>query len=425
MHKKVLLLLFILLTIFLLATAHAETRSAGNKVTVYFFWGYGCPHCTKEKVFLEKLDRKYPQLEFRSYEVWFNKENGIFFSQMAEAYGIKAASIPTTFIGDFEPIVGYISDEVTGKKIKNRVIYCIENPCIDPIRVLERPAEKKYEEEVKIITLPLFGEIDTSKMALPVLTIILAGLDSFNPCAFFVLFLLLSILVYAQSRKKMLLIGGTFVFFSGFIYLVFMSAWLNLFLYAGELKIITIIASLIALTIAIINIKDFFIFEKGISLVIPEKSKPKLFERIRNLLKATSLPSMIIGTVILAIAANTYELLCTVGFPMVFTRVLTLNNLSQFQCYLYLIFYNMIYVIPLAFVVLIFSITLGSKKLTEWQGQVLKLISGLMMLGLGSILLIKPSLFNNLFVSIGLLVTALGTAWVIILVAKRTEKKSS
>jgi thiol-disulfide isomerase/thioredoxin len=424
MRIRTLSLLFILLTIILLAVPQIEILVASKKVELYLFWGYGCPHCTKEKVFLEKLQQKYPQLEVKSYEIWRNKGNAIFFVKMAEAYGIKATSVPTTFIGNFEPIVGYSNDEVTGKKIEERVKYCIEHVCTDPLIISEKPERKETinKEEGKIITLPIFGNMDTSRMALPVLTIILAGLDSFNPCAFFVLFLLLGMLVYARSRKRMLLIGGTFVFFSGFIYFLFMAAWLNIFLHAGQLEIITKIAGLIALTIAAINIKDFFFFKKGVSLSVPEKAKPKLFERMRNLLKATSLPSMMIGTIVLAIAANTYELLCTVGFPIVFTRVLTLNNLQTLQYYLYLIFYNVIYVIPLGVVVLIFAITLGSKKLTEWQGQVLKLISGLMMLGLGVVLLINPDLFNNLLLSIGLLLIALITSGIIVFITKRFRK---
>jgi len=419
--------LIIILAIFPLLTFQAETIHAGNNIDVYFFWGYGCPHCEKEKVFLEKLQKKYPQLVVNSYEVWRNRGNALFFSQMAEAYGTKATAVPMMFIGNFEPIMGYSNDKVTGKKIEEKIRYCIEHGCVNPLTISEKPLKKEppHEEESKIITLPIFGKMDTSRMALPILTIILAGLDSFNPCAFFVLFLLLSILVYARSRKRMLLIGGTFVFFSGFIYFVFMSAWLNLFLYAGQLKIVTKLAGLIALVIAVINIKDFFLFKKGVSLSVPEKAKPKLFDRIRNLLKATSLPSMMIGAVVLAIAANTYELLCTVGFPLVFTRVLTLSDLMPLQYYLYLIFYNVIYVIPLAAVVIIFAITLGSKKLTEWQGQILKLISGLMMLGLGGILLINPDLFNNLLVSIALLLIALTASGIIILITKRLRKAAS
>jgi hypothetical protein len=254
--------------------------------------------------------------------------------------------------------------------------------------------------------------------------VVLAGLDGFNPCAFFVLFMLLSILVYAKSRKRMLLIGGTFVFFSGFIYFLFMSAWLNIFLHIGELMIITTIAGIIAVIIAAINIKDFFLFEQGVSLVIPEGAKPKLFDRMRALLKETSLPSMMVGTIVLAVVANAYELLCTVGFPMVFTRVLTLQNLPIVDYYLYLVIYNVIYVIPLAVIVVTFSITLGARKLTEWQGRVLKLLSGLMMLFLGLVLLINPALLNNMLVSAGLLVSALLVAMIIILTTRRIKRES-
>jgi thiol-disulfide isomerase/thioredoxin len=426
MDKRISSLFFISLSIFLLSVLQARTLDANKKVALYLFWGYGCPHCEKEKAFLEKLQQKYPQLTVNSYEVWRNRGNALFFSKMAEAYGTKATAVPITFIGNLEPILGYSSDKVTGKKIEEKVKYCIEHGCVDPLSLLSEPEKKEtvYDKETsKIITLPFFGKIDSSNVTLPVLTLVLAGLDSFNPCAFFVLFLLLSILVYAKSRKRMLLIGGTFVFFSGFIYFLFMSAWLNFFLYAGELKIITKIAGFIAIVIAVINIKDFFIFKKGISLSVPEKAKPKLFERMRNLLKATSLPSMMIGAIVLAVAANTYELLCTMGFPIVFTRILTLNNLMPLEYYLYLIFYNVIYVIPLGVVVLIFAITLGSKKLTEWQGQILKLVSGLMMLGLGGILLIDPDLFNNLLVSVGLLLIALIISGIIILITKRLRKE--
>ena len=238
LRKRNLSLLFIHLAILSLAVVYPGIVYADKKVDLYFFWGYGCPHCTKEKEFLEKLQQKYPHLEIKSYEVWHDRENAKLFVQMAEAYGIKAKAVPTTFIGNFEPIVGYRGDEVTGTKIEDRLIYCIKHICIDPFTLLQKPAKKEpvYEEEGKIVNLPVFGKIDTSKMALPALTIILAGLDSFNPCAFFVLFLLLSILVYARSRKRMLLIGGTFVFFSGFIYFLFMSAWLNLFLHSANLR---------------------------------------------------------------------------------------------------------------------------------------------------------------------------------------------
>jgi thiol-disulfide isomerase/thioredoxin len=418
-QKSILIFLISITFILLAAAVHAE-----DKITVYFFWGKGCPHCEKEKLFLETLKTKYPQVVVRSYEVWYDQENAKIFTEIAEAYGKRPEGVPMTFIGDFRPLVGYRDEEITGKIIEDRVRYCTTLSCIDPIEKLGKPFQKTIEtEEDEVVSLPLFGKIDTTTMALPALTVMLAGLDGFNPCAFFVLFTLLGILVHAQSRQRMILIGGTFVFFSGFIYFVFMAAWLNLFLHIGQLKVITVVAGITALIIASINIKDFFFFKKGVSLAIPEKAKPKLFERMRNLLKATSLTSMFIGTIVLAVAANAYELLCTIGFPMVFTRVLTLHNLPKISYYVYLFFYNIVYVIPLAAIVSVFTITLGSKKLTERQGQVLKLISGLMMLGLGLVLLINPALFHNPLIAAGLLAIALLISGILILVTKKSKNK--
>jgi len=219
----------------------------------------------------------------------------------------------------------------------------------------------------------------------------------------------------------MLLIGGIFVLFSGVMYFLFMAAWLNLFMVIGQLAAITTAGGIIALLVGGINVKDFFLFKQGISLVIPESVKPKLYERMRGLLKAPTLPAMIFGTIILAVTANAYELLCTAGFPMVYTRVLTLQRLTTFQYYQYLVLYNVVYVVPLAIIVSVITVTLGSRKMTEWQGRQLKLVSGLMMLSLGTVLIVNPAVLNNVLASIALLAGVIVVSWALILVMKRVR----
>lgn len=396
------------------ATAVAETLTGQNAVKIYFFWGEGCPHCAHEKVFLEEIKKRHPQLIIDSFEVWRNPANARYFSQMTRSAGIKSTGVPVTFI-DRRVFVGFSDREKA--EMEKTIQACLEQQCIDPSEWLTRDMKQEIE---KTIELPFFGVIDQSRVSLPMITVILGGLDSFNPCAFFVLFFLLSLLVHARSRARMMLIGGTFVFFSGLIYFLFMAAWLNLFLLAGNLSGITLAAGSTGLIIAVINIKDFFFFKKGASLSIPESAKPKLFERMRNLLKSTSVVSMLTGTIVLALAANAYELLCTAGFPMVFTRILTLHNLSPATYYLYLALYNVVYIIPLSIIVTAFTITLGSRKLTEWQGRKLKLVSGLMMLFLGAVLVIKPALLNNLAASALMLAGALALSWLIVVLARKS-----
>jgi uncharacterized membrane protein HdeD (DUF308 family) len=253
--------------------------------------------------------------------------------------------------------------------------------------------------------------VDPQHFSLPLLTIAIAALDAFNPCAFFVLLFLLSLLVHQKSRKRMLAIGGIFVLFSGVMYFAFMAAWLNLFQLLGNLAWVTLAAGTLAVFVGAVNIKDFFAFEKGLSLSIPESRKPDIYRRARAIISADNLPAMIVATVFLAIAANFYELLCTAGFPMVYTRLLTLSGVSPAGRYLYLALYNLIYVIPLVLIVLAFVRSLGARKLTEREGRLLKLLSGTMMLELGLLLLFAPQWLNNLAVAFGLLGVALFITW--------------
>jgi len=390
-----------------------ETRQLPGAVTIYYFWGNGCPHCAHEKKFLDAIKKRYPNIIIESYEVWQNPANARFFSQMTQSANIKSTGVPVTFI-DRKVFVGFSDRERA--EMEKTILSCLKQQCIDPADRLTQQMEQNIE---KTIDLPLVGVIDQAKASLPMITIILGGLDSFNPCAFFVLFFLLSLLVHARSRARMMIIGGTFVLFSGLIYFLFMAAWLNLFMLAGNLSAITLGAGFVGLLVAVINIKDFFFFKKGLSLSIPEHAKPKLFDKMRNLLKSSSIVSMLAGTIVLALAANTYELLCTAGFPMIFTRILTLHNLAPLTYYLYLTLYNIVYIIPLSIIVIAFTITLGGRKLTEWQGRKLKLISGLMMLFLSLILVIKPALLNNITASVGTLAGALSLSWLVIFIVRR------
>jgi thiol-disulfide isomerase/thioredoxin len=436
---------FIVLVIALLLSHPFPEAYGADRIITYFFWSEGCPHCKQEKAFLEVMKNKYPLFEIQSFEVKKDRENAALFAQISDIYGLTIKGVPATFVGGLSPVMGFQGDETSGREIENKILYCLNNPCNDPMNRIETdlfpgilsghdnttieeglckedaecPDEPAAAKKDNLITLPLIGTIDSAKTALSYQTVIIAGLDSFNPCAFFVLFTLLGLLIHVQSRKRLLFVGGIFVFFSGFIYFIFMAAWLNIFLLTGQIAAVTIIAGVIALIIAVINIKDFFFFRQGVSLSIPDSAKPKLFDRMRKLLKANSFPAVITGTVVLAIAANAYELFCTAGFPMVYTRILTLHNLSKLTYYLYLVLYNIVYVIPLALVVIFFAITLGAKKLTEWQGQILKLISGMMMLCLGLLLIIKPELLNNILVTSGLLGTSLLLSGIIIYATKK------
>jgi len=382
----------------------ATAPDGSPRVQLWFFWSKRCPHCLEARPWVEALPAHHPWLELHSLELIDHPEHVRRYVSMAASLGQEARSVPAfLFCGQMR--TGFAGPDTSGRRILDELQTCY---------LAARGADTGAAVMTEVVDLPLIGEANAADMSLPALTLVLAGLDSFNPCAFFVLLFLLSLLVHAGSRSRMLAIGGIFVVVSGAVYFLFMAAWLNLFLLIGELEWVTLGAGLLAVIIGAINVKDYFWLRRGVSLSIPEGAKPGLFQRMRGLLRAESLPAMVIGTLVLAVVANSYELLCTAGFPMVFTRVLTLKQLPTSGYYGYLVLYNLVYVIPLGVIVVLFARTLGARKLSEREGRVLKLVSGLMMLELGLVLTLAPTWLNSLLTALLLLGAALGLSYLIV-----------
>lgn len=374
MTRRLLLALLLALTAL---TAIAETA-----VDLHVFWSLRCPHCLKALPELRQMAAEHPWLHLHDYEITQSPTNLQRFQDMALAHGETAQAVPTLFYcGHME--VGWPDAAVQQAELLARLEACRQGTAAIPPTV------------ETTLNLPLLGEIRLADLSLPVLTILLAGLDAFNPCAFFVLLFLLSLLTHQHQRSRMLLIGGIFVLCSGVLYFAFMAAWLNVFLVVGNLAWITAAAGALALLIGALNLKDYFAFPHGPSLSISAERRADLFQRGRRLVQSGHLPTMLATTLLLAGVANFYELLCTAGFPMVFTRLLTLREQDVAQHYAYLLLYNLIYILPLLLIVLAFVRTLGSRKLSEREGRLLKLLSGLMMFGLGLLLVIAPEQLDN------------------------------
>ncbi len=403
------------------STWYGGETVAEIEIHLYFGWSSTCPHCLEAKPFVEELASIYPWLKVHFLQLNEDPEAVELVVALAEGLGETAQYVPMFFYCK-KMVTGFGSEETTGQELRDELLACrdarmaeLPSSSTVPAASGSHSTEPATGDE-EVVSLPLLGTIDTEAVSLPVFAVVLAGLDAFNPCAFFVLLFLLSLLVHARSRSRMALIGGTFVLISGVVYLAFMAAWLNLFLVMGALEVVTLIAGLVALAVAALNIKDYFWFQRGPSLSIPDSSKPGLFRRMRMLTTSSSFPAILAGTVTLAFAANAYELLCTAGFPMVFTRVLTLRELSTPTYYLYLVLYNVVYVVPLLAIVGVFVWTLGSRKLTERAGRVLKLLSGLMMLGLGLVLVFAHEALSNLLVAPLILLGAIVVTGVAVLV---------
>lgn len=363
-----------------------------TQVHLYFYWSENCPHCLAAHPFIDAIPQQRPWVILHALEVSRSEENARQFMTMAESLGQRAEAVPTLIAcGWLE--VGWQDEATSGSRLL---------AALDACRAGNAPLASEAE-----LDLPLFGRVDPASLSLPLFTLTIAALDAFNPCAFFVLLFLLSLLAHQKNRRRMLLIGGIFVATSGLMYFAFMAAWLNVFQLLGTLGWITLAAGLLAIVVGLINIKDFFAGARGPSLSIPESAKPGIYRRARAVLQSESSGAMLGATVLLAVAANFYELLCTAGFPMVYTRLLTLAEPSTAARYAWLALYNLIYVLPLLLIVLVFVGTLSAHKLSEREGRLLKLLSGTMMLELGLLLAFAPAALNSLLVTALLLGVAL------------------
>lgn len=356
----------------------------------------GCPHCEAAKTFLNQLQEEKPSVRIIIHDVAAEPSALVRLKELASSLRV-GLGVPAFYMHG-ELIVGFRSAEQTGNRIKALLdqlpstsgTAIPEDACSSEITAPCGPKGAVRESEVEGITVPIVGRLTVQNLGLPLFTFTIGLLDGFNPCSMWVLVFMIAMLATLKDRKKMLLIGGTFVTVEGVAYYAFMAAWLNTFLLIGLSRGSEMVLGVIAVLAGVINMKDFWIFRRGISLGIPEAAKPALYAKIRAILQAENLAAALFATVVLAVLVQVVEFLCTAGFPALYTRILTLRQLEGWSYYGYLLLYTIAYMLDDVIVLTIGVVTLSQRRLQEREGRWLKLIGGVVMVGLGLALIIKP-----------------------------------
>lgn len=114
-----------------------------KKAIVYLFWGDGCPMCAEAKPALQNLAQRYPNVEVREFEIWYQEENKSLFYNMAVAFRFMPHYVPTIFIGE-QYWEGY-SDEIR-TEIENAITACLEGGCPDAgesVGVISEPTKEE------------------------------------------------------------------------------------------------------------------------------------------------------------------------------------------------------------------------------------------------------------------------------------------
>lgn len=349
----------------------AVEGAAAADAVVIFFWAEGCSHCDAARPVIVRLAAEVTGLRVEALEVRRDRAGRARFLAEVARLGIRPASVPLFVRGNrwemgFDPVQG-------------------------PARLRALVRGEPSLDRAPGITWPLLGRVEASRVSLPTFTLLVGLLDGFNPCAFYVLFVLLGILLHVPSRARVALYGATFVVTSGVVYFLFMGAWLNAFARVGDVRGVTRALGVVLLGMGVINLKELVWFKQGMSLMIPAEAKPGLFRRVRGIARAATLPAALAGITALAFVVNLIELGCTLGLPAMYTRVLSLQpHLSPAARYAYLALYNVAYVVPLGLIVTAYGLTLRRIELTARRARALKALSGALLVLFGLLFVFAP-----------------------------------
>ena len=391
MKKIKYIVLFLLLMIIFPLNIKAES------LKIYLFYGDGCPHCADEEKFFESYFEDNNDIELIKYEVWHSKDNQELFVKVQDKLNNHASGVPYLIIGK-DVIVGYMED-VTNYQIEDTIKeYRSSKKKYDVIEELNKKNNKdkivSTDEKVKEVNLPVFGKVKSNEVSLPLLALVLGFIDGFNPCAMWILLFLITMLINTKDRKRMWILGLTFIITSGLVYLMFMLTWLNLAVFISKAELIRILVALVSFIVGFINLKKYYESTKkedGCD-VVDKKNRKEIINRITNIIKEKSFIMAIIGIIILAASVNIIELMCSVGIPLLFTQILAMNNLSAGSYALYMFIYIFFFLID---DIVIFTLAMITHKVTGISTKYNKyshLIAGIIILLIGLLLLINPSI---------------------------------
>ncbi len=370
----------------------ADTPSAG--ITAHFFYAEGCPLCSEEKEFLQSVSAEDESVHIIYYDVARDSQARELYEKALEEFDVKSAGLPFIAVGQ-QYFMGWSGAE-TEASIREAFECMRENHCPDKIQrflysAVSTPSDKTGHSMIpETLDLPLVGEIQTRNVSLPVLTIIIGALDGFNPCAMWTLLFLISLLLGMNDKRRMWILGTAFIVASAAVYFLFLAAWLNLLLFLGFVFWVRLMIGFVAMGGGGYYLKEFFTEEDATCKVTGGKKRQRIFERLRALTHESHFWIALGGIILLAIAVNLVELICSAGLPAVYTQILTLSDLAKWQYYLYLLLYIFIFMLDDLFVFFAAMITLRATGLSTKYARASHLIGGTLMVIIGILLIFKP-----------------------------------
>ena len=406
--KRSLKILFLVISLFSFCNV-VNAVSEKNLVNIYLFHSYTCKHCKEEIKLLDELEKEYDNIKVYKYEVNENG-NGELLKNISEIMGSKVTGTPYTIIGN-KVFSGYDYENSKGRfkgAIEYYSKYGYEDKVGEYISSIPLPSFEVKDTDLDVdeyinvyisykVKLPLIGEVKLKNLTLPLVTVVIGFADGFNPCAMWVLLFLISMLIGMKDKKRMWILGSTFLLTSALIYLIFMMSWLNLANLLISVVWVRVIIAIVSLVGGIINLRGYIKHRKVSGCdVVDDKKRNKIITRIKKFTTEKNFWLAILGVIVLAISVNVVELACSAGLPVMFIEILSLNNLTAIEEIIYIVLYMLFFLLDDFVIFVIAMTTLSLTGVSSKYGNLSKLIGGILMLLIGLLLMFKPEwiMFN-------------------------------
>ena len=402
MKKIIYLLIFLLLLI-------PNVLFADEKeMNIYLFYGDGCPHCAAEEKFLNSYLKNKPFIKLHKYEVWHNKDNSKLYDEIHKLLNDTGSGIPYLIIGN-NAITGF-DEEVTPDRIRSTIQFYRNTNYKDNVGIYLgivseeetgnentsiEDGNKKYQETD--VNIPIIGKKNIKEVPLLLSAILIGLVDGFNPCAMWILIFLISMLLGMKNKKRMWILGITFLFSSAAVYFLFLISWLNLAIFLNKIIYIRLGIAMVAVIFGCASILRFINRKEDDGCeVVNSSNRKRIINAIKRIVKEKSFPLALLGIVLLAASVNVVELLCSLGLPVMFTQILAVNEVSGPMQIVYSLVYIFFFLIDDIIIFIIAMKTLEIKAISNKYGKYAHLIGGLIMLAIGLLLIFKPEwvMFN-------------------------------
>ena len=408
-------LMIVLFGIFYISQiGYSAGNSQSKKVKIEYFGRKDCKNCANLEKFLKELSAKRYDFEYVEHKIDKSKEEKAFFDETTSKLKLVKGT-PIIYI-DGHIIQGFNTADTTGKEIESLINSAKAKDKILTLKeylesgqagnvssngavctgdtACEVPGLTKGAENQVLVNIPIINKtVDLTNYSLFTMSLILGTIDGFNPCAMWVLVLFLTALIAVGNKVKMFRVAGLFIFAEAAMYFFILNAWIYAWDFVGLDKWVTPLVGIIGIAGGIFFIRNYL--KKGDTLeceVTDFEQRAKISKKIKDIANKPFTLLTALAIIGLALSVNVIEFACSVGIPQTYTKILQINEVPfwtrQFYTFIYIIGYMVDDIIVFGFALM----SINKLQLTTKYSKWVNLFGGILMIILGLIMLIKPSL---------------------------------